>query len=454
MFAGVTDMTILPLYAYGVLSARNQAGSGPDTEWRTLLNDQSTIKTLVPAVYYGLIGAGGLHLISLAISLYLGVMFRRISMMPPDMNPLEGHLTSRAHKRSKSSIATSIYAESEKRFSTPSERHPATIAAGDVSRPRSVPFMHTREGSRDSRMELPSRQYQIAASNSPRNSTTDLGLKRMSAPARGAYSEISLNDDASGRSRPDSSYSSYKLPAGTVPSYLTDAIRTKPTPPLHGDAPPTPPPRAPKFTEAWYASESLVNRTQERTRALNQLAAKRRTYEPVSQPYDISPESDSENEGRENDYSHPNASSEDHPNPLRLHPTASKYSEYAPEPPTYAPEPAPPVPVQRRPKTPFARVRNSVLSAISLNDRRVSGDITDGGNRNSSITADSAFYSKPYGDLRPATPPVMIGGRQVSSGNDYDLGSGAGVRGRHVSGKIVEEGRAGGRFSRYDAVDE
>ncbi|KAK0627764.1 hypothetical protein B0T14DRAFT_421036 [Immersiella caudata] len=499
VFAGVTDLTILPLYAYGCLSARNQYGSGEDTEWGTLLNNKEALSGLIPAVYYGLISAGGLHLISLGISLYLGVMFRRISMMPPDMNPLESHLTARRHKKSKSSVATSVYADSEKRMSTPAERHPATIAPEDVPRPRSMPFMHTREGSRDSRMDLPSRQYQVSANNSPRNSTTDAKLQRMSAPPRGNYSEVPLDDNASSRTRPDSSYSGYKLPDDTIPSYLSSAIRAKPTPPIGSNpsAPPTPvltpsQGRAPKFTEAWYASESLVNRTQERTRAMN-AAAKRRTYEALDQRYDMSPDSDSETEN--NDYSNPHRSrpttnttaatsahpedDDSHPNPLRQHPTASslypeieftsKYtsSEYTPQPlepiPSFSP------PTQRRPKTPFARARNSILSAISLNDRRVSGsqDIADGGlktlNRVSSITADSAFYSKPYGDLRPATPPVMLDGganghvgvgRQVSSGNDYDLGSGSnGMRGRHVSGKVVEEGRAGGRW-RYETVDE
>ncbi|KAK4448106.1 hypothetical protein QBC34DRAFT_119059 [Podospora aff. communis PSN243] len=507
VFAGVTDLTILPLYAYGCLSTRNQYGSGEDTEWGTLLNNKEVLPGLVAAVYYGLIGAGGLHLISLAISLYLGVMFRRISMMPPDMNPLESNLTARRHKKSKSSVATSVYADSEKRMSTPAERHPATINPEDVPRPRSMAFMHTREGSRDARMDLPSRQYQVSANNSPRNSTADAKLQRMSAPPRGSYTEVPLDDNGPSRSRPDSSHSGYKLPDDIVPSYLASAIRAKPTPPIGSNPSPaigsTPSPapgtpgagRAPKFTEAWYASESLVNRTQERTRAMN-AAAKRRTYQALDQRYDISPDSDSETEN--NDYSNPHhsrpttnttnstaattAHQEDddpHPNPLRQHPTASsvypeleftsKYttSEYASQPPDSIP-PLSPI-TQRRPKTPFSRARNSILSAISLNDRRVSGsqDIADGGlktlNRVSSITADSAFYSKPYGDLRPATPPVMIDGganghvgvgRQVSSGNDYDLGSSSnGMRGRHVSGKVVEEGRAGGRW-RYETLDE
>ncbi|KAK5657681.1 hypothetical protein OQA88_2753 [Cercophora sp. LCS_1] len=446
VFAGISDVCVMPLYAYGALSARNQSGAG-DLAWRTLLADQSKLDYFVPAVYYGLITAGSLHLVSLVISLWLGVMFRRITMLPPDMNPLESHLTSRAHKRNKSSIVT---IDSERRLGTAPERPMSQV---DLSRPLSVPFMHTRTNSsvtigndaHDARMDLPSRQYQIPH----RNSISDLAIKRMSAPpTRGNYAEVPLGDPSP---RPSSTYS-HSRPPSTVPSHRTEIVPGSPTAQ----------PRAAKFTEAWYASESLVGRTQQRLNAAN----KRHTYNALEQRYDsqhnnLSPDSDSDNE---NDYVNPNArnkvrprsttfeSENEHPNPLRSHPTAS---EYVPGPPPGSPpETAAPA---RRPKTPFARMRNSVLSAINLNDRRVSGgglDITDGRNRQSSIGLDSEFYSKPYGDLRAATPPVMIGGnnRQVSSGNDYDLGTG-GDRRRHVSGKIAEEGR-GGRFSRYEGIDE
>jgi hypothetical protein len=109
------------------------------------------------------------------------------------------------------------------------------------------------------------------------------------------------------------------------------------------------------------------------------------------------------------------------------------------------------------------------LSEVSINDRRVSGsrDIADekplsaleGLNsryRNSSIQPESSFYSKPYGELKPATPPIMVGtNRQVSSGNDYDLSSANTAYGRrNISGKTAEEGRVGSRFSRYGVLEE
>ncbi|KAH8894041.1 hypothetical protein GQ53DRAFT_744809 [Thozetella sp. PMI_491] len=485
-FAGISDLAVLPLYAYGVLSIRNDGSS-----WDTLLANKKVLDYFVPGVYYTLVGAGGLHVVSLAISLWLGIMFRRISMMPPDMNPLEDHLTARAHKRNKSSVTTASYAESEKRLSTPLEnRRRSGVPYEDVSRPPSVPFMHTRhrsevslaESNRDSRINLPSRRYQIEPGNSPRNSVASADLKRMSCPpvppahGRGSYTEIPLAETGS-YSRPQSSYSS-RPSSGTVPSYKATTVT--PTD--------SPQPRAAKFTEAWYASESLINRTQQRNRAINQMVmnatGKRSAYEAVNQRTGELPDSDEENDDEskyENSYAGirvdevdfrknngrslasptkmGNDENEDetdlgvpHPNPLRSHPT-----------------PPPKSKKERRPHTPFNHA--VALSEVSLNDRRVSGstvgqDIAElkhlststwePRNRDSSIQPEAAFYSKPYGELKAATPPVMqtVGiGRQVSSGNDYDMGMGGGFR-RAVSGKVAEEGRAGAnRFSRYGGAE-
>ncbi|RAL66589.1 hypothetical protein DID88_006279 [Monilinia fructigena] len=59
-----------------------------------------------------------------------------------------------------------------------------------------------------------------------------------------------------------------------------------------------------------------------------------------------------------------------------------------------------------------------------------------------------SFKSKYYGDLKPSTPPVTIGGdnigRQVSSGTDF-VDQRESYR-RDVSGKIAEEGRGGGAW--------
>lgn len=451
----------------------------------------------IPAMYNLLIGDGALHLVSLTLSLWLAIMFRRIHNMPPDMNPLESHLTARPHKRNKSSITmSSTYTASEKRLSTPLEDYRRSGAGyEDLTRNPRVPFMHTRQGSdlssrtRDSRIDLPSRQYQITPGNSPRNSTTSVDLKRMSAPPlsskRNSYAEIPLHDStrlgtptSSSGSRPSTGS---RVSTGTVNSYRATPALASP----QQRSAQSVQPRAARFTEAWYASESLVNRTQQRARAegqaKNAVAARRRNYEALAQPYDYNDE-----DGADSDYAddagiRPDENDDDsdlgsgagnghHPNPLGSNPLA----------------PAPPP----RAKTPYydpADARDQALSDISLNDRRVSGgggagrDIADkkpaavatispwqllkkkqqgyqvARNRNSSIQPESDFFSKPYGELKSATPPVMVGaGRQVSSGNDYGAAadfsqSTFGKRG--VSGKIAEEGRGMG-YSGYGMGDE
>ncbi|KAI0445933.1 hypothetical protein F4803DRAFT_506064 [Xylaria telfairii] len=475
LFAGITDLAILPFYAFGVITVSKESDN-----WETIIGNKSLLPIFIKSEYYGLVSAIGLHAVSFFISLYLGLMFKRIANMPPDMNPLESNLTSRTkHKRNKSSMASNYTTTSEdsKRLSTPLEGHRRSGAPyEDLSRPPSVPFMHTRSGSqgsfasskRDSRIDLPSRQYQITPGNSPRNSlVSSADQKRKSNPRpaqRGSYVGVPLHQTGS--------------PSSSRPSSVANSQ------PMNAS-----PARAAKFTEAWYASESLVNRTQQRQRAMNateRAAAERsKAYEALNQRYgDDESDSEQENVMRPDDVSDLedddgpiNVSRNMHPNPLRLNPLPST-------------PPRDDGGIPREKTTP--RLRDSheshpVLVEMSSNRRSVSGsqDIVDAepapaparrptilgawgrikGNRNSSIQADDQFYSKPYGELKSATPPIPYGnekeeakgskGRQVSSGNDYDLGSAANVGyRRNVSGRAAEEGMAGPRYLRYSVLDE
>lgn len=515
IFSAISDLTALPLYAFGALSVHNSS-----TEWATLLNPQSLMDYFLPSLYYALISGGAIHFLSLCIGIWLALKFKQIARMPPDCNPLEDHLTSRQHKRNKSSMtaASSFPTEDEKRLSTPIDsRRYSGLPDDDFSRPPSIPFHATRSSPRNSfsSADFPARQYQITPGNSPksspRNSATAEDLKRMSgapssplsnkpappphrSPWRGSYSsyaEVPTRDIV-----PDSprSYGHQSRPStGTVPSHHPAITNAPDTAAL---------PRPAKFTESWYASESLINRTQERNRAINaaERAAEKRQmvlgYESLSHPYDTrdsDSESDYEDGGNRGGNSYrglmsPGADELDendgdlasqHPNPLRSNPSLANFAQA-------------PAGKQggRRPnsETPIVR-KSSALSEIDLNDQRVNGggnnrqagkkvggDITDekpgrsygglkaslskrytwaGGaaarNRNSSIQPESDFYSKPYGELKSATPPVIIGSdRQVSSGNDLDLsGAGGGEAAkryfsfgkRNVSGKVAEEGR-------------
>lgn len=364
LFSAFFDVSIVPFYAFSALVAKTKESS-----WKTVLQNQDLMPTFCTAVFYLAVVGGGLYLASLVVSIYLAVTFRKITKLPPDMNPLEDNLTSR-HKRNKSSmsVATTM---SEKRISAPLESKRSSGAAyEDLSRPPTIPFFHTRTGStesfstykstppptRDSRLDLPSRQYQIG-SNSPRSSVVD--LKRASfydgasTPKRASYAEIPLSDTVSQRSSQQIG----------------------------------------KMAEAWYTADSLPNQR-------SRTSSPKKGYQPLHQRQD---------------------SSEDisftHPNPLNANPPTPRH-QYHPG-------------------------RDSPLSEIS-NNRRASGDITDVTTRmRETAPVRQEFKAKRYGELKPGTPPIMIGGnnRQVSSGNDFS--SKGNFRVRDVSGKIAEEGRGG-----------
>ncbi|KAJ2975237.1 hypothetical protein NUW58_g8411 [Xylaria curta] len=319
LFAGITDLAIIPFYAFGAITVLRESN-----EWDTLLVDKTLLPIFIKSEYYGLVGAISLHAVdAFLVKAYSKTMleWRLLTSinMPPDMNPLESNLTSRMkHKRNKSSVASSYttMSESSKRLSTPLEDHRRSGAPyEDLSRPPSIPFMHTRSGSRDSftsskrdsRVDLPSRQYQITPGNSPRNSVASpADQKRKSNPKpaqRGGYMEIPLHQTGS--------------PSSSRPNSIVNSQPTNASPM-----------RVAKFTEAWYASESLISRTQQRQRAINateRTAAERsKAYEALNQRYgDDESDSEQENAMRPEDVSDLeeddgpiNVAGSMHPNPL------------------------------------------------------------------------------------------------------------------------------------------
>jgi hypothetical protein len=382
LFASFFDVGIIPFYTFSALVAKTRQDS-----WTTILPNGDYVVVLSQAVFFLAAIGGGLHVISLAISLYLAVTFRKITLLPPDMNPLEDNLTSRhAHKRNKSSmsIATTL-TTSEKRLSAPLESKRSSGAAyEDLSRAPTIPFFNTRTQStdsfstykstpppsRDSRQDLPSRQYQ-AFSNSARSSVVDLkrssGYLPTTTPKRASYTEVPLSDN---------------------PSQFSRSGRG-------GERSPS------KITEGWYTSDSLSN-----PRIRSSPSPKKAQYTPLHQQHEP----------------HQSAEPEDIfssiPNPLEANPPTPRHSHLP--------------------------LSNSPLSEIS-NNRRVSGDIAD-------VSTHRDFKAKYYGELKPGTPPIMIGtgnGRQVSSGNDLGDNRGFKVLGkRDVSGKIAEEGRGGNDINR------
>lgn len=521
----MTDLAVLPMYSFGALSCHNSGG-----QWSTLLSDKSLKNYFLPSLYYTLIGGAVIHSISFGIGVWLAIRFRQITRMPPDCNPLEDNLTSRHHKRNRSSVATttSLLGE-EKRLTSPLKDSRYGVPYDDLERPPAVPFHATRSSPRSSigsSGDLAGRPYHITPESSPQRSSRSLAeaanIKRMSAPPssshsgkpptppqrspwRSSYTGVPTHDA-------NDSHWSYSGAAEQVPiSPRTKGHHSRPSTgtvvsqqPVIKKAPPRQSVeiRPARFTEAWSTTDSFVNRTQERNR--EKAAAKRKTvqgYEALRRPYDLSDSDDGSDLGDDENrgYSYrrgitgpggdeagggdgdlgsllPNPL-QSNPPPLRV-PGAAGRAGY------------------RRPKTPPSTDREPApapapaLAEIDLNGGRVSGSNGSGNNdrrgagaggtagrgktappnygglkamlgkratwggprdRDSSIQPEADFYAKPYGGLKSATPPAMVGAsRQVSSGNDYDFsvigGGGAAKRyfssgKRDVSGKVAEEGR-------------
>jgi hypothetical protein len=119
------DIGLIPFYAFTGILVKAQFETPADTKgrWRTMLNTVQGTNTVFQVTWPASFVAAGLHAISLFISMYLIVMFRKIANLPPDMNPLEDHLTSRSkskHKYKNSDMSALI--GEDKRFSEISAR--------------------------------------------------------------------------------------------------------------------------------------------------------------------------------------------------------------------------------------------------------------------------------------------------------------------------------------------
>ena len=133
--------------------------------WGTLFASVVADRKIVFSLFLASVVNGSIHLVSLVIDIYLALIFRKISSLPPDMNPLEDNLTSR-HKRNKSSLLDNR--SSQATTSTRSPDRDSRASDPLISPPRNVPFMHTRNDSHTDIFNTPHPK------SSPRISRTDL----------------------------------------------------------------------------------------------------------------------------------------------------------------------------------------------------------------------------------------------------------------------------------------
>ncbi|KAM0162264.1 hypothetical protein ACHAPG_001962 [Botrytis cinerea] len=415
-FASLTDISIVPFYAYISLAAKTK-----QTTWTTYLSDKSLLTIFTDVLFYAATVGAGLHLITLAISLYLAVTFRKINQLPPDMNPLEDNLTAR-HKRNKSSISTftTITAPSERRLSRGSnleDKRRSGAAYEDLDRPPTIPFFHTRTNSnesfqtnqsspRTSRTDSPARYNAYNPNQSPRHSVPDF----KAAPS------ISSSPKRASRQ----SYTS--VPASDLSFHTAEESASNANADGGGIT--------------WFTNDSLGKKGDRSSAPSSRPHSPKKSTPSIKSSYHPLPLDPATADDYDDDFHLPNPLMENPPTPRHNFPSSSsKYSSQAPSaiiPDTDKSIGSPSADITEEPSWPLP-LRSPEIRELTPKPLRT----RDSGSGDS-------FKSKYYGDLKPATPPVMIGGdaRQVSSGTDF-----TGQRGsyrRDVSGKVAEEGRGGG----------
>ena len=385
LFASAADVSLVTFYAFTGLLSNTQHLKGAQMDWTLVFDDPNLLGRIVWWMVILSFTNAALHVVSLLLSIGLAVVFRKISQLPPDMNPLEANLTCRHKKRDS-------YVDVSEKVITHSRNESALSSTRASQAPlippmRSVPFMHTRTDSTESLAGLG------ATPPSNRNSRALLP-SQVSAHSPERSSAGSLTRSAGARSPPKRS-SQHGHKAGGSPS--KSSVRSS------------------LLQDNWFTYDevptscaasvvSSLNSTDLRHAAGPADAS----YEPVDQHlYDDEIKVDRE-------------------------------------------KPLPPHPLELNPPTPppFQHLKRE-------NPGPLPGPNHQPGLRLGSLNRGGSLKVKLYGELKCATPPIMVGTcvdlpmeahsqRAVSrSGADVADDRIRGSRGRDVSGKIVEEGRGG-----------
>lgn len=135
LFASTLDLGLIPFYVFTAYIAHGEYTEDA-YHWGNLFGFSAVTTPLAEATFICALANAGLHVISLALSIFLAITFRKISRLPPDMNPLEDNLTARPKSSRKPANAN------EKHIS--SSTLDSNLEDPIIGPPCSVPFMHTR----------------------------------------------------------------------------------------------------------------------------------------------------------------------------------------------------------------------------------------------------------------------------------------------------------------------
>ncbi|CAK4033726.1 hypothetical protein DOTSEDRAFT_31855 [Lecanosticta acicola] len=251
-FALFMDTGLIPFYVFVALYANQNYNEQPgvDGRWTSFFTTNVATTKLIFATFIASVVLAGLHLISIALDLYLIVMFRKIARMPPDMNPLEDNLTG-SIRRSRSRSQKHKYKNSEATVSSlstdMSEKKPGYLSGSTLSvhstakapEARTIPFGHSRTDS--------DYTYSPHNPNSARLSRQQYDQQQYDQQPH--FDEISLHQGpSSGRASGQEVGAGHRSRASSVVSHAKNTSVID-----FGDIPPLPRPNAGK-TASFYSA--------------------------------------------------------------------------------------------------------------------------------------------------------------------------------------------------------
>ncbi|KAL8762194.1 MAG: hypothetical protein Q9184_001752 [Pyrenodesmia sp. 2 TL-2023] len=461
MFAAIFDAGLIPFLVFAAIFAHDQYLEPSNTpgHWASLFMFDTATHKIVETTYLVSVVSGALHLVSLIFSLYLAVLFRKISRLPPDMNPLEDNLTSR-HKRNKSELLDNRTSQTSTAVSS---KRDSRVEEPLIPPARSVPFMHTRNDSCVNINNVPHPHF------SPRASRTNI-----SAPF---YDQASSNRSSRNLTN-TRSQTCYSQP----PSRQTSRINFSSTP--------NPTPQYPQHEPSPTPSELIVLRSPTKSSSVytDDKASTRptSTRPPSTRPFSTAPSlrPPSEKSDSDNWTTHPSPS----PTPPMEFKHLRQSSPYQPLPQQAAPtstsyrgfdENRTPRPLEMNPPTPvdarfedvqrgYGRVREAGTTidqrALMPGTGNTLGltrgqqqlnynpparkEVRQGGygGELGGVKAGSRGSGYGYPEERGVGRVISRSGVEYSGGVQ---GMGRGLRVREVSGKVAEEGRSIGQERGY-----
>jgi hypothetical protein len=198
--------------------------AGTNGRWRSFFASDEATNKLLLATWLTSITDGGLHAISFFLDLYLLIMFRKISNLPPDMNPLEDNLTSRRKSKHKYKNSSAVEIN-DKHLS---EMTSSTVRSSNRTSQAQEPLINDSKNSGFSFFKSRTNEND---SFSPHNPTTarlsQASLARpsfqQSSSARNSRVDLDLQEQRPGLSRITSS-----MPANPTISKRSSVVTTVP----------------------------------------------------------------------------------------------------------------------------------------------------------------------------------------------------------------------------------